>query len=125
MISGAGPDARGFLIHVPCLASLRPNRGWELRFRAFLSFDKPQPVGVKEAIRITGEMKDLTDLELEKMSVKELQDLKDQVHVAIRAQIRKRAEMKAAPPAPKAAPVPLDLERERDAWMASRKSGLK
>ena len=60
-------------------------------------------------------MQDVIDAELEMMSVKELQDLRDSVDEAIRTAIRQaRPELKAATAPPKM----IDLERERDAWKA-------
>ncbi|MGE0697796.1 MAG: hypothetical protein AB7O57_01740 [Hyphomicrobiaceae bacterium] len=68
-------------------------------------------------------MQDATDLALEKMSLVELQELQTAIHVAIRSEIRKRNERLSSrpvtvepPPKPK-----LDLERERDAWLAKRR----
>ena len=67
-------------------------------------------------------MQDLADLHLDTMSTTELQELKAEVHVAIRAAIRLRSELKSKLPEPaKMTPAKVDLERERDAWIASRK----
>ncbi len=70
----------------------------------------------------------MDDNELCKLSLLELQDLHAQLHLAIRAAIRAQQEAKAgklpgavaAPAKPVAAP---DLARERDAWLAQRRSG--
>jgi hypothetical protein len=66
---------------------------------------------------------DVDDLQLEKLSVSELRELKDNVDNAIRAVIRARAQLKAqqAMPAQVKAPAKVDLERERDAWMAAKR----
>ena len=64
----------------------------------------------------------MDDLQLEELSVKELLVLKENVDAAIRAAIRRRTELKAAATGPIAtAPVKVDLESERDAWMAARR----
>jgi hypothetical protein len=71
----------------------------------------------------------MTDAELNQLSLLQLQDLQARLHVAIRAAIRAQQEAKAAhgsgatvPTAAPPAPV-LDLARERDAWLARRRSG--
>jgi hypothetical protein len=57
---------------------------------------------------------------LDELSVKELLELQARIHAQVRTLIRKQNEAKAAPaPAPPTAP--LDLERERDAWLAARR----
>jgi hypothetical protein len=62
------------------------------------------------------------EIELDKLSVKELRELKDHIELAIRAMIRQRHTSKAELASPVAlAPVKVDLERERDAWMATRR----
>jgi hypothetical protein len=71
----------------------------------------------------------MTDAELSKLSLLQLQDLQARLHVAIRAAIRAQQEAKAAhgiAPASQAAAPPapvLDLARERDAWLARRRAG--
>jgi hypothetical protein len=75
----------------------------------------------------TGEPR-MDDTQLEKLSLLELQDLQAQLHVAIRAAIRKQQEARAAGPnaviKPAQSPSPsLDLARERDAWLARKRSG--
>ena len=58
---------------------------------------------------------------LDRLSVKELRELKDGIDLAIRAVIRARRESKAGSPAavtPTSARI--DLERERDEWIATR-----
>jgi hypothetical protein len=68
---------------------------------------------------------DVDDLQLDKLSVKELEELKSNVDTAIRAAIRQRAEIRARPMGAAAAPQVkvVDLERERDAWMAAKRQG--
>lgn len=74
-------------------------------------------------------MQNAKDVNLETMSVQELQELHAQIHIAIRAQIReKNARMSGTPMTASAsaasAPLPsINLERERDAWLASRRKG--
>ncbi len=70
-------------------------------------------------------VQDVNDLQLTQLTVQELQELKDSIDTAIRAHIRARAEMKAqaVAPAAKARLAPIDLERERDAWMAAKRQG--
>ena len=60
---------------------------------------------------------------LERMSVKELRELKDRIDDAIRAYIvKQRVEREGVrTPDGQSAPVPIDLEAERDAWAARRK----
>ena len=74
----------------------------------------------------------MDDVQLNKLSLLELQDLQAQLHIAIRAKIRaQQAEMAArsrGAPAPAAiaeeahAPA-IDLAQERDAWLAKRRAG--
>ena len=72
----------------------------------------------------------MDDVELNKLSLLELQELQAQLHVAIRAKIRaQQAEMAArsrgAPPEVQRethAPA-VDLAQERDAWLARRRAG--
>ncbi len=68
----------------------------------------------------------MDDTQLNKLSLLELQDLQAKLHVAIRAAIRKQQEAKATgrkPEAPTSEPAPaIDLARERDAWLARRRS---
>lgn len=70
----------------------------------------------------------MDDYKLDKMSVKELRSFKDEVDAAIRAKIaqdhRERDAKLAKPSAADAPPPLIDLERERDAWQASKKTGL-
>ena len=68
-------------------------------------------------------MDDVKSIDLDAMSVQELTELQAQLHVAIRAAIRQRAELKAGTGQPKPEPKPavIDLARERDAWLAARK----
>ncbi len=61
------------------------------------------------------------DAELEKLTVKELRDLKDQIDLAIRAVIRASRAPKLAEPANAPEPAKFDLERERDAWLLAKK----
>lgn len=76
-------------------------------------------------------MLDDRDVNLETMSVQELLDLQAQIHLAIRAQIREKNARLAGTagtamiPAPAAAAAlpRIDLERERDQWLASRRKG--
>ena len=63
----------------------------------------------------------MNELQLDQLSVRELQELKDSIETAIRALIRQRAAAKAQPVGPAAAIRPkVDLEHERDAWIAKR-----
>lgn len=67
------------------------------------------------------------EIELERLSVKELLELQARIHTAIRAIIRARNERvgtaPAAVPAEKVA-ARADLETERNAWLAARKKGM-
>jgi hypothetical protein len=64
----------------------------------------------------------MSDWRLDTLSVKELRELRDRVDAAIRAVIsRDRVEREAVRlPGATTQPV-IDLEKERDAWTASRK----
>jgi hypothetical protein len=69
-------------------------------------------------------MQNVDDFQLDKLSSQELRDLKAQIDDAIRAVIRQRAALKTSAAVPVAAPAPkIDLERERDLWMAQRRGG--
>lgn len=68
------------------------------------------------------------EIELELLSVKELLDLQARIHTAIRAIIRARNERSGS--GMSMAPLPVakiaekvDLESERNAWLAARKKG--
>jgi hypothetical protein len=71
-------------------------------------------------------MQQLNDRELEAMSVKDLLALQAELHEAIRAAIRRKNAEREARTGPQIAtipepqPAPLDLARERDAWLAAR-----
>jgi hypothetical protein len=69
-------------------------------------------------------VQDVNEVQLDKLSLKELQELSANIDTAIRAQIRARSEMKARPPGVShvAPPAKVDLERERDAWIAAKRS---
>ena len=61
----------------------------------------------------------MNDAQLAMMSVKDLRELRANIDAAIRAAIRSSRTQRE----PKVeAPVLIDLERERDAWTAARKS---
>ena len=64
----------------------------------------------------------MSDKQLEQMSVKELEELQARIHTAIRAKIRAINERRGAPPTAEvtAAPAAVDLESERNAWLAAR-----
>ena len=65
----------------------------------------------------------MDELKLDKLSLKELQELDQNIDAAIRAAIRARTEMKAKAVGPAViAPAKVDLERERDAWIAQKRS---
>jgi hypothetical protein len=73
-------------------------------------------------IRNSLEVQDVNDSQLDKLSLRELRELKDSIDAAIRAAIRQRSEAKSKPVSPVApAPVKIDLEGERDAWIAARR----
>lgn len=71
------------------------------------------------------------DSELEAMSSLELMELHAEIHKAIRAAIREknaRLSMPMIGATPRAAAAPaaraaIDLERDRDAWLAARRRG--
>lgn len=68
-------------------------------------------------------VQDVNEVQLDNLSLKELQELSANIDTAIRAQIRARSEMKAKPAGfAVAAPAKVDLERERDAWIAAKRS---
>ena len=79
-----------------------------------VSLNLPQGAEVKDL--------QLDTLQLNTMTLKELNDLKIEIDTAIRASIRKRAEEKsqAGPKASSPERRTIDLERDRDAWLASR-----
>ena len=63
----------------------------------------------------------MDQIQLDQLSLNELRQLKDNIDNAIRAQIRAKMAMKANPSAAAiVARPPVDLERERDAWIAKR-----
>ena len=65
----------------------------------------------------------MTDHELAKLSYKQLLALNGRIEAAIRAAIRAKQSSKTALATPaEAEATPMDLERERDAWLAGRKS---
>ena len=68
-------------------------------------------------------MQDVVDLQLDKLSLNELRELNENIESAIRAAIRQRSAFKAQATGPAAAAPPkVDLERERDAWIAAKRS---
>ena len=66
-------------------------------------------------------MKNVKDSQFEHMSVRELREFRDAVDAAIRASIARDRNERSAKVAMPAERVLIDLERERDAWKASRK----
>ena len=76
-------------------------------------------------------MQDIEDASIEAlsaMSVQELLELQARIHTAVRAAIREKNERRALPATAAAASVTpvrsaINLERERDAWLASRRKG--
>ena len=77
-------------------------------------------------------MQDIEDASIEalsEMSVQELLELQARIHTAVRAAIREKNERRLMPAttsaAATAAPAKsaINLERERDAWLASRRKG--
>ncbi len=67
----------------------------------------------------------MDDAQLKKLSVAELRELQNRIHMAIRAQIRRKQEAMQHRAGPKtetreAAPS-VDLATERDAWLARRR----
>jgi hypothetical protein len=64
----------------------------------------------------------LDDAQLDKLTVKELQDLRANIDLAIRAVIRASRVGKTADPiVGPADPIKIDLERERDAWLSAKR----
>ena len=61
------------------------------------------------------------DAQLEKLTVNELRDLKDQIDLAIRAVIRASRAPKPLEPVKAVEAAKFDLERERDAWLLAKK----
>ncbi len=76
-------------------------------------------------------MQDIEDASIEAlsaMSVQDLLELQARIHTAVRAAIREKNERRALPMSSAAAPAApvrsaINLERERDAWLASRRKG--
>jgi hypothetical protein len=68
-------------------------------------------------------MQDFDDRQLNLLSARELVELKNDIDTAIRAIIRGRSEAKANPAAAlaQASAPKVDLEAERDAWIAARR----
>jgi len=69
----------------------------------------------------------MTDTQLGELSLLELQDLQDKLHVAIRKAIRAQQEEMASryrpsTKTPEQTAETIDLSRERDAWLARRRS---
>ena len=64
----------------------------------------------------------MTDEELDKLSYRELLLLKERIELVIRAAIRAKLAAKAITSTNTEANPNLDLERERDAWLARRKA---
>jgi hypothetical protein len=78
--------------------------------------------GPIEQFRNRPGVQDVKDPQLDKLSLKELRELKDSIDTAIRAAIRQRSEFKAKPARSATAdPIKIDLEGERDAWIAARR----
>ncbi len=64
----------------------------------------------------------MNDAQLKKLTLKELRALNADIEQAIRAAIRAKNGAKASMPmAANAAPVKIDLERERDAWLSAKR----
>lgn len=65
----------------------------------------------------------MNDTELDKLTVKELRALMTRIEDAIRAGIRAKttAKTQLGTPAEKPVAAAIDLERERDAWLMSRR----
>ncbi len=63
----------------------------------------------------------MSDAELERMTIKELMDLKARAQDAIRARIRAKREAKTAEIRPAGAPAARDLESDFNAWMKTRR----
>jgi hypothetical protein len=70
----------------------------------------------------------MDNAQLEKLTVKELRELNTRIETAIRAAIRLKMLEKnpvvAAAGAATPAVSPVDLERERDAWLTARRAGV-
>jgi hypothetical protein len=71
-------------------------------------------------------MRNVTDDQLEQLTIQELHDLKDKIDLAVRAVIRAKREgsLNGDPVTakPRETDVPLmDLERERDAWLLAKR----
>lgn len=62
----------------------------------------------------------VTDAELDRLTVKELQVLNEQIEDAIRSAIRAKRQMATVGTAA-LADKSIDLEKERDAWLAGRR----
>lgn len=67
----------------------------------------------------------MDDAELNRMSLRELLELQAELHAGIRAAIRAKRLGVPMPASAGAGPAgqSLDLERERDAWLARKRSG--
>lgn len=65
-------------------------------------------------------MKNVTDFNLESLSVRELMELQDAIKLAVRGILRQQNERRAAPVTAASRPLAVDLERERDAWLARK-----
>ena len=65
----------------------------------------------------------MNDAELDKLTVRELRELMTRIEDAIRAGIRAKTSARAqiGVPIEKSAAPMIDLERERDAWLMSRR----
>jgi hypothetical protein len=68
-------------------------------------------------------MENLKNITLDTMSVRELMELQADIQAAVKAAIRQQNEQRAMAAAPPAANKVVDLERERDAWLARRRAG--
>lgn len=68
-------------------------------------------------------MRILEHIELDKLTLVELRELRNDIDAAIRAIIRERAQAKdrMASPPPTAEARKIDLASERDAWIAARR----
>lgn len=87
--------------------------GWNVRCEAGpASWSKP-----KLKVQI------VDDAELDKLTAKELLDLKDRIEIAIRAAIRSKLAAKQSPvPSTGDGAPSIDLERERDAWLSAKRT---
>jgi len=66
----------------------------------------------------------MDDPHLGSLSLRELEELQAQLHIAIRARIRAQQEAKLVRQGPGPVRAPnMDLAAERDAWLARRRSG--